>query len=81
MTKRCMKIHVKSNSAIESAFPLYMRNDTLSRGFIITQREKGSKLMGRQRCAGKCPSATRFEDGLLTNSLSCSSRFERMDMA
>ena len=24
MTKRCMKIHVKSNSAIESAFPLHI---------------------------------------------------------
>lgn len=30
-----------------------MRNDTLSRGFIITQREKGSKLMGRQRVSVK----------------------------
>ena len=58
-----------------------MRNDTLSRGFIITQREKGSKLMGRQRCGRKCPSATRFEDGLLTNPLSCSPGFERVDMA
>ena len=24
MTKRCMKIHAKSNSAIESAFPLHI---------------------------------------------------------
>ena len=24
MAKRCMKIHVKSNSAIESAFPLHI---------------------------------------------------------
>lgn len=58
-----------------------MDNDTLLRGFIITQREKGSKLMGRQRGGRKCPSATRFEDGLLTNPLSCSSSFERVDMA
>ena len=58
-----------------------MRNDTLSRGFIITQREKGSKLMGRQRYGRKCPSATRFEDGLLTNPLSCLPRFGRVDMA
>lgn len=58
-----------------------MSNDTLSRGFIITQREKGSKLMGRQRCGRKYPSAPRFEDGLLTNPLSCSPSFECVDMA